>query len=107
MTDTEKLSMLKTFLDITDTSEDERLNAYLTSSAQAINQYKYKMTGNIPCELDPEDEQTQIWAVVAGFNMIGMENQSLSIENSTHRHWVYSDMLQYIHGNVTPYLGVG
>ena len=39
-------------------------------------------------------------AVLAGYNMIGAENQTSHTENNISRAFKYSDMLDYIRNNV-------
>lgn len=107
MDNTEKLIMLKTFLGISDTSEDTTLEAYLLASSQEILQYKYSYASKIPEVVDTEDEIVQILAVVAGFNLIGMENQTSHTENGIDRKFKYSDMVEYIRNNITPYVKIG
>ena len=80
--------------------------AYLDSSEQEILNWKYGYAENRPSALPTEDEQTQIWAVVAGYSIIGNENQNAGSENGITRQWAHSDMLDYIHKNTIPYAGV-
>ena len=41
-------------------------------------------------------------AVITGLTQSGIEGQVLSIENGIHRHFRYSDMVDYIRANVIP-----
>lgn len=105
MTDQEKLSMLKTFLDINDTSQDATLTVYLSAAKQEIIGWHYApntLVDNIPANL----EMTQIQAVVAGYNIRGAENQTVHNENGINRTFKYSDMVLYIHNNVPGYAKV-
>lgn len=105
MTDQEKLTMLKTFLNLNDTSEDAKLEVYLSASAKEIIAWHY---GNETTKtaVPKEYEMTQIQSVVAGFNLIGAENEKTHNENGINRTFRYSDMLQYIRNEVTPYAKV-
>ena len=105
MTDVEKLSMLKTFLDISDNSQDATLQVYLSASAKEIIAWHY---GNETTKTTVpfEYEITQIQAVVAGYNLIGAENEKAHNENGINRTFKYSDMLQYIRSQVVPYAKV-
>ena len=108
MTDTQKLTYLKTMLGITDTAQDTLLTTYLAMATQEILQFKYSLVG-IPdgqTEVDPEDEITQIHAVVAGFNIRGAENQTSHNENQIYRTFDANDMVDYIRNKVIPYARV-
>ncbi len=107
MTDAEKLSMVKTILRIDDNTEDNLLAVYLAAAAQELLYWKYQYASDgIPESVPAEDEQTQIWAVIAGFSISGAEGQTLHIENGIHRDFKFSDMIQYIRNNVIPYARV-
>lgn len=107
MTNTEKLTMLKTILRIGDTTEDALLGVYLDAAAQELLAWKYGWSANgVPAEVPAEDEQTQIWAVVAGYSISGAEGEEVHIENGIHRHFTYIDMIDYIHNNTIPYAKV-
>lgn len=102
-----KLNYIKTMIGIaaSDTSEDALINTYLAMATQEILNYKYSLIG-IPegqTEVDAEDEITQIFAVVAGYNQRGAENQTSHNENQIYRTFHYTDMVQYIKSNVIPY----
>lgn len=102
-----KLNNIKTMIGIaaSDTSEDALINTYLSMATQEILNFKYSLIG-IPeeqTEVDAEDEITQIFAVVAGYNQRGAENQTSHNENQIYRTFHYTDMVQYIKSNVIPY----
>lgn len=106
MTDTEKLTMLETMLfpdETVDSATEAQLQVYLDLASQAILNYKYEYSADgIPEELPSTYDIVQVMAVQNGFAQIGAEGQVLSIENGVHRHWKYSDMLQYIRATVIP-----
>lgn len=108
MTASQKLSAIKTIVGITDTSMDATINTFIQLTTQEILQYKYSLIG-VPSgqtEVDPEDEVTQIQAVVAGYNMRGAENQTSHNENQIYRTFHFTDMVEYIRSHVIPYAGV-
>ena len=106
MTDTEKLTLVKTYLQVADDSKDALLTAFLLGAGLEINNYKYGLMSSIPYAVDAEDDMTQVMAVVAGYGLMGAENQSVSVENGIHRHFHYTDMVDYVRNHVTPYAGV-
>lgn len=106
MADNTALITLKTILGISDTSEDVLLTTYLSLAEKEILQFKYSFAADVPNSIDAEDEVTQVFAVVAGYNLIGMENQTVSIENTVHRSFKYEDMVAYIRSHVIPYARV-
>ena len=113
MTDAEKLSMVKTILssggDGTIPS-DETLTVYITIAGQEILNWKYHLIGGVPDDVtDVPDLEAikQVYAVIAGYTHAGAEGQDSHAENGITRHFIYGDMLQYIHENVLPYVRVG
>lgn len=106
MNDTEKLSMVKSMLGFEDTSEDEKLTAYLTASAKEILAWRYSYCKEIPTEVPAEYEMTQVFAVVAGYSQSGAENQVSHNENGISRTFKYEDMIAYIRSHVIPFAGV-
>ena len=112
MTDAQKLSTVRTLLD--DGSgyipSDDTLNTYILLSGREILSWMYHLVGGTPAsvtDVPPKYETIQIYAVIAGWTHAGAEGQSVSIENGVHRHFDYTDMLDYIHNNVLPYARVG
>lgn len=107
METSEKLQLLIT---ITNASESDVniLSAYLNLAKTEILNWKYRHVGGIPdgvTDVPAEDENTQIFAVVAGFNMLGAENQNQHTEIGITRRFDYSSMVAYIRANVTSYAG--
>ena len=106
MTSDAKLAMVKAILriDSADTSEDELITTYLDMAAQEILSWRYSpaLQGNIPDAVPAEYEMTQVQSVINGYTQSGVEGQALSIENGIHRHFRYSDMLEYVRAHVIP-----
>lgn len=111
MTDAQKLATIKTLLeDGGEMPSDEKLNTYITLSGNEILAWKYHLVGGVPddvTEVPSLDEGAQIYAVVAGYTHAGSEGESVHVENSVHRHFMYEDMIGYIRNHVLPYVRVG
>ena len=111
MTDAQKLATIKTLLeDGCEMPSDEKLNTYITLSGNEILAWKYHLVGGVPdyvTEVPSLDEGAQIYAVVAGYTHAGSEGESVHVENNVHRHFIYSDMVDYIRNHVLPYVRVG
>lgn len=112
MTDAEKLITVQTLLE--DGSgyapSEDTLNTYITMAGNEILSWMYHLVGGVPEDVTavpPRYEGIQVYAVVVGWTHAGAEGQGLSIENGVHRDFKYSDMLDYIHNNVLPYVRVG
>lgn len=112
MTSAQKLLTIKTLLE--DGSgympSDDTLNVYIDLSQSEILAWMYHLVGGVPgdvTEVPSKYETIQIYSVVAGWTHAGTEGQTVSIENGVHRHFSYTDMLDYIHNNVLPYARVG
>lgn len=107
MTDAEKLAQLKALLKITDTAQDATLAVYLSFCRNEILSWLY--SGKTPegvTDVPARYEPTQIMAVVVGFGLEGLENQTGSSENGIGRTFKYSTMLEFIRANVIPYAQV-
>lgn len=112
MTDAQKLTTVKTLIE--DGSgyvpTDETLNTYIEIAGNEILEWMYHLVGGIPenvTAVPSKYEGIQIYAVVVGWTHAGAEGQGLSIENGVHRDFKFSDMLDYIHNNVLPFVRVG
>ena len=107
MTDAEKLTMLKSLLKITDTTQDATLAVYLTLARDEMLSWLY--SGKTPegvTDVPARYEPTQVMACVAGFGLQGLENQTASTENAITRQFKYSNMLEFIRASVIPYAQV-
>lgn len=110
MTTAQKLGTLKVILGITENTQDAMLTSYLDIANSAIIEWMYINYSAIPTTVtDVPDKYatTQIYAVVAGFNARGGENQWKHSENGIVREWHYSDMIEYIHAHVNQIPKVG
>ena len=111
MTDAQKLATIKTLLeDGGEMPSDEKLNTYITLSGNEILAWKYHLVGGVPddvTEVPSLDEGAQIYAVVAGYTHAGSEGETVHVENSVHRHFMYEDMIGYIRNHVLPIVRVG
>jgi hypothetical protein len=105
MTLDEKVELLITLLDASSDASD-KLEAFLQIAEKEILSWRYSYAGDIPKEVPPEYEMTQINAVIAGFNLSGAENQTQHSENGIQRTFKHADMLAYIRSNVIPIAGV-
>ena len=108
MTFESKVAMAKAILRIDDDSEDALLETYLDMAGKEILGWRYSNAnpGNVPDAVPPEYEMTQVQAVVNGYTQSGVEGQRVSIENGVHRHFGYSDMVEYVRSHVLPVAGV-
>lgn len=107
MTQAEKLTKLKTLLNITGTEQDSTLTVFLELSKSEILAWLY--SGKTPegvTDVPAQYEPTQVIACVAGFGLQGLENQTASTENAITRQFKYSNMLEFIRANVVPYAQV-
>jgi len=111
MTDAQKLVVIQTLLDDGgDVPSDEKLNTYISVAGDEILAWMYHLIGGVPddvTDVPAKYEGIQIYAVVAGYTQAGAEGEQTHIENSVHRQFRYSDMLDYIHNHVLPYVRVG
>lgn len=111
MTDNEKLILIKTLLeDGGEMPSDEKLTAYLSIAKSEILAWIYHLVGGVPEDVTvvpSKYDNTQIYAVVAGYTHAGAEGESHHNENGVVRIFTYADMLGYIHDNVLPLVRVG
>ena len=92
-----------------DTTDHDRLLLSMANLAKIeLLQWRFSYAP----DLMPEDEEVPadlqgVWisAVVAGYSIAGAENQTAHSENGVSRTFKHSDMVDYIHKNVTPYTG--
>lgn len=106
MTVDEKLAMVKTLLEISDTSEDALIEVYLNAAEKEILSWRYSLSSQNVTAVPGEYEMTQVFAVIAGYSQSGAENQTSHTENSITRQFKYADMIAYIRSHVTPIVGI-
>ena len=100
MTSAEKLAMVQSIMGA-DAPSDATIQTYLEIAKSEILQWRYSYCKEeMPDDVPPEYEMTQVQAVVVGFTQRGLEGQTVSVENGVHRHFHHSDMVQYIRSNV-------
>ena len=106
MTTEEKLDMVKTIMG-PDAPDDATISSYLELAKTEILHWRYSYNpDDMPVDVEPAYEITQVQAVVNGFTQRGVEGQSVSIENGIHRHFDFTDMTRYIRQNVIAYAKV-
>ena len=110
MTDTEKLTTVKSLLGISDNNEDALLNTYLSLAKSEILSALYAVCGGVPTsvtEIPPKYDVTQIMAVVNGYSQRGAEGEVAHDENGINRTYQFGNaMTDYIRHYVTPYVKV-
>ncbi len=111
MTDAQKLITLQTLLeDGGDVPSEEKLNTYLSISANEILAWMYHLVGGVPSGVTDVPEKydgIQVYAVVAGYTHAGAEGELHHHENGVIRVFKYGDMVEYIHDHVLPFVRVG
>lgn len=107
MTKTEKLNNLMTLLGASE-SDSALLEVYLDQAGDEIIAWLYSNYSEPPegLPVPPKYEWTQINACIAGFNLSGAENETHHSENGITRDFKYSNMVDYIHAHVYPYVRI-
>ena len=105
MTTDEKLTTVKTLLEVSGEAEDARIKVYLTAAEKEIIGWRYSLSSQKVTAVPEEYEMTQVFAVVAGYSQSGAENQLAHTENSITRQFKYADMIAYIRSHVLPIVG--
>ena len=109
MSDTEKLTTVKSLLGITDNTEDALLTTYLSLASREILSALYAVSGGVPegATLPEKYDTTQIMAVVNGYSQRGAEGEAKHDENGINRTYGFANaMTDYIRHYVTPYVKV-
>lgn len=102
MSTEEKLEMLRTILGLTEGVDLVKIKTYLKMAGKEILAWRYSYASEMPEEVPPEYEMTQIYAVVAGFGQEGAENQRYHSENGILSSFIYADMVTFIRSHVIP-----
>ena len=104
MTDGQKLEILKSMLDSTDTTTDEIANAYLAAAEKAVINLAYPFGDG--SELMPEKyDYEQIEIALYMLNKRGSEGEKLHIEAGTHRSFEAADIPISLRCRITPVAG--
>lgn len=107
MSDAEKLAQVKSLMNITGTDLDAQLAVFLSFAKNEILAWLY--SGKTPddvTDVPARYEPTQVMAVVVGYGLQGLENQTASTESAITRQFKYSNMLEFIRASVVPYAQV-
>lgn len=104
MTTAEKITALRALLgDNQANYTDDQLTVFLDlAGAEILNWYYW---GNIPADqmdVPSQFEQTQIFAVIAGINGQGTENELARTENGISISFAHPEMVDYIRCNTRP-----
>ena len=109
MTDTQKVETVLTILDDGGAlPSEEKVETYLALAKAEILAWMYP--SGIPddvTDIPTRYENVQIFAVVAGYTHAGAEGEKVHNENGVSHTFIYADMLDYIHGNVSCGIKVG
>ena len=92
MTFDEKISRVALLLG--ESGKEELIGAYLSMAESEILSWSGAES------VSPDYDTVQTMAVIAGYNMLGAENQTSHSENGISRVFKYSDMISYIRNNV-------
>ena len=106
MTDAEKLAQLQAMLE-GEPVPVSTLSVYLTAAKSEILAWRYSYASEYPDEFPREYDQTQIFAVLAGYSQKGAEGELAHSENGISRTFKYADMVSYIRDHVVPICKVG
>ena len=107
MTDAEKISQVKSLMNITGTGLDAQLAVFLTFAKNEILAWLY--SGKTPdgvTDGPARYEPTQVMSVVAGYGLQGAESQTAHSENGISRTFKHEDMISYIRSHVAAYVEV-
>ena len=104
MTTNEKILALRTLLgDSSSNYTDAQLTTFLDlAKAEILNWYYW---GDIPdtvTDVAAQHEQLQLYAVIAGINGKGTENELARTENGISISFAHPDMVDYIRCNTRP-----
>lgn len=110
MTNEALLTRLKTIYgnDVNEEFTDTQLLEYLGIANEEIIRWEYDLVGLPADAVDTSKyDNVKVFAVIAGLTQHGAEGVSAQSEGSFRREFSQADMLDYIHKNVPPFVGVG
>ncbi len=104
MTTEEKITALRALLgDSQANYTDDQLTVFLNlARSELLNWYYW---GNVPADdmdVSPQHEPIQLYAVIAGLNGQGTENELARTENGISISFAHPDMVDYIRCNTRP-----
>lgn len=109
MTAEELIQIIKTMLGDEFADSDNLLSVYIAQAQRECLNWEYTLIG-VP-ELEDGEEQDYskydsvvIDAVIFGLSIRGAEGETQHSENGILRGYKYSDMRQYIHTHITPFV---
>ena len=109
MTTAELITVIKLMLG--ETYSDELLSAYITQAQAECLNWEYSLIGIPPLEDGEERDYSKydglvIDAVVFAMSIRGAEGETQHSENGILRGYKYSDMRQYIHAHLIPFVKI-
>lgn len=104
MTDAEKLTILKSMLDSSDTTTDEVANTYLAAAKQAVINIAFPF-GDGTEEMPEKYDYEQIEIALYMLNKRGAEGELLHIEAGTHRSFEVADIPTSLRARITARAG--
>ena len=104
MTSAEKIEALRAILGSDESRyTDTQLSAFLDlAKAEILNWYYWGQIPDTVTDVAPQHEQIQLYAVVAGLNGQGTENELARTENGISISFAHPDMVDYIRCNTRP-----
>ena len=104
MTDAEKLTILKSMLDSSDTTTDEVANTYLAAAEKAVINIAFPF-GDGTEEMPEKYDYEQIEIALYMLNKRGAEGEKLHIEAGTHRSFEAADIPISLRARITARAG--
>ena len=104
MTDAEKLTILKSMLDSSDTTTDEVANTYLAAAEKAVINIAFPF-GDGTEEMPEKYDYEQIEIALYMLNKRGAEGELLHIEAGTHRSFEVADIPTSLRARITARAG--
>ena len=104
MTTNEKITALRAILGSDESKyTDAQLSAFLDlAKAELLNWYYWGKIPDTTTDVLSQHEMCQLYAVIAGLNGQGTENEMARTENGISMSFAHSDMVDYIRCNTRP-----